>query len=124
MLSASSRYPELNAADHEVKGILIDAFRIEYDVLNIIQHVKRMLTGFQIRAARAGLRITAKELAERAGVSLPTIQRFETVDGVPPSRSSTLLDVKAALEAAGVEFIGTPAQGPGIRLWPHKAHAP
>jgi transcriptional regulator with XRE-family HTH domain len=75
-----------------------------------------MLTGFQIRAARAGLRITAKELAERAGVSLPTIQRFETVDGVPPSRSSTLLDVKAALEAAGIEFTGTPEDAPGIRL--------
>jgi predicted transcriptional regulator len=75
-----------------------------------------MLTGFQIRAARAGLRITAKELARRAGVSLPTIQRFETVDGVPPSRSSTLLDVKAALEAAGIEFTGTPDDGPGIRL--------
>jgi transcriptional regulator with XRE-family HTH domain len=75
-----------------------------------------MLTGFQIRAARAGLRITAKELAERARVSLPTIQRFETVDGVPPSRSSTLLDVKAALETAGIEFIGTPDDSPGIRL--------
>jgi predicted transcriptional regulator len=83
-----------------------------------------MLTGFQIRAARAGLRITAKELAERAGVSLPTIQRFETVDGVPPSRSSTLLDVKATLEAAGIEFIGTAEEGPGIRRWPGKAHSP
>jgi predicted transcriptional regulator len=80
-----------------------------------------MLTGFQIRAARAGLRITAKELAGRAGVSLPTIQRFETVDGVPPSRSSTLLDVKAALEAAGIEFIGTPDDSPGIRMRPQKS---
>ena len=80
-----------------------------------------MLTGFQIRAARAGLRITAKELAERAGVSLPTIQRFEKVDSVPPSRSATLLDVKAALETAGIEFIGTPDDSPGIRLPPSKA---
>jgi hypothetical protein len=63
-------------------------------------------------------------LAERSGVSLPTIHRFEAVDGVPPSRSSTLLDVKAALEAAGIEFIGTAEEGPGIRLWPGKAHAP
>jgi predicted transcriptional regulator len=74
-----------------------------------------MLTGFQIRAARAGLNITARELAERAGVSLPTIQRFEGVDGVPPSRSSKLLDVKAALESAGIEFIGSPADQPGVR---------
>jgi transcriptional regulator with XRE-family HTH domain len=75
-----------------------------------------MLTGFQIRAARAGLRLTAQELAERSGVSLPTIHRFEAVDGVPPSRSSTLLDVKAAFEAAGIEFIGTPNESSGIRL--------
>ncbi len=75
-----------------------------------------MLTGFQIRAARAGLNITAKDLAERSGVSVPTIQRFESVDGVPPSRSSKLLDVRAALEGAGIEFIGTPEDRPGIRM--------
>ena len=38
------------------------------------------------------------------------------MDEVPPSRSSTLLDVKAALEAAGIEFIGSPTDRPGIRL--------
>ena len=32
-----------------------------------------------------------------------------------PSRSSTLLDVKAALEAAAIEFIGSPADRPGLR---------
>jgi hypothetical protein len=42
--------------------------------------------------------------------------RFEQVDEVPPSHSSTLMQVKKALEAAGVEFIGTPEDGPGIRL--------
>lgn len=75
-----------------------------------------MLTGSQIRAARAALNITARELAERAGVSLPTIQRFEGVDDVPPSRSSTLLDVRAAFEVAGIEFIGTSTDRPGIRV--------
>jgi transcriptional regulator with XRE-family HTH domain len=75
-----------------------------------------MLTGLQIRAARAALNITAKELAERAGISLPTIQRFESVDDVPPSRSSTLIQVQAVLEAAGVEFIGSPNDRPGIRV--------
>ena len=75
-----------------------------------------VLTGFQIRAARAGLKITARELAERSGVSLPTIHRFEAVDGVPPSRSSTLLEVKAALEAAGIAFTGTPTDQPGIQF--------
>ena len=75
-----------------------------------------MLIGGQIRAARALLRLSASELAQRAGVGIQTIKRFEAVDGVPPSRSSTLMDVQAALEAAGIEFIGTPDDGPGIRL--------
>jgi DNA-binding transcriptional regulator YiaG len=124
MLSACPEVSRIDRHCYEVKSILSDAEYIYYDVLSIIPHVKRMLTGFQIRAARAGLRITAKELAERAGVSLPTIQRFEMVDGLPPSRSSTLLDVRAALEAAGIEFVGTPEEGPGIRLWAGKAHPP
>ena len=42
--------------------------------------------------------------------------RFEQVDGIPPSRSSNLLAVKNALEAAGIEFIGTPDDAPGIRV--------
>jgi transcriptional regulator with XRE-family HTH domain len=75
-----------------------------------------MLTGAQIRAARAALGLSALELAERAGVALKTINRFEATDGVPPSRSSTLLDVRRALEAAGIEFIGTPDHNPGIRV--------
>ncbi len=73
------------------------------------------LSGTQIRAARAMLRWTAKEAADRSGLSLPTVQRFEQVDGIPPSRSQTLLDLKRAFEEAGIEFIGTPEQ-PGVVL--------
>jgi DNA-binding transcriptional MerR regulator len=62
------------------------------------------------------LRWSAKEAAEKAGISLPTIQRFEQQDGVPPSRSQTLLDLKRAFEEAGVEFIGTPEDGAGVRM--------
>jgi transcriptional regulator with XRE-family HTH domain len=75
-----------------------------------------MITGTQIRSARNALRLTTEQLAKRAGVTARTIKRFEAVDDIPPSRSSTLLDVKAALEAAGVEFIGSPTDRPGIRL--------
>jgi transcriptional regulator with XRE-family HTH domain len=75
-----------------------------------------MITAAQIRSARAALRWSAAELATRAGVGLQTIKRFEAADGVPPSRSSTLLDVRTALEAAGIEFIGTPDHNPGIRV--------
>jgi hypothetical protein len=36
-------------------------------------------------------------------------------EGIPPSRSSTLADVQATL-AAGIEFIGSPTDRPGIRF--------
>ncbi len=75
-----------------------------------------MITGIQIRAARSSLKWSASQLSEASGVSVPTIQRFEQAEGVPPSRSSTLIEIKKTLEAAGIEFIGTPDDGPGIRL--------
>ena len=75
-----------------------------------------MITGIQIRAARAALRWSAETLAKKADVGIQTIKRFEAGDGVPPSRSATLLQVQATLEAAGIEFIGSLADRPGIRL--------
>jgi hypothetical protein len=52
----------------------------------------------------------------KAGVGIQTIKRFEALDDVPPSRSSTLLDVQATSESAGIEFIGSPTDRRGIRL--------
>lgn len=75
-----------------------------------------MPSASQIRAARALLGISAVELANDAGVTWKTVQRFESAQGVPASRSGTLERVRAALEAAGVEFIGDPVTSPGVRL--------
>jgi transcriptional regulator with XRE-family HTH domain len=74
-----------------------------------------MITGVQIRAARASLRWTIDELAEKSGLGVRTIKRFEAFDGIPPSRTSTLAELKKTFETAGIEFIGTPEDGPGIR---------
>ena len=41
---------------------------------------------------------------------------YESLQGIPQSRTATLLDIKAALEFAGIEFIGTPEDRPGIRV--------
>ena len=41
-----------------------------------------MITAAQMRAARALLGIDQRELAQRSGLSLPTIQRMEASDGV------------------------------------------
>ena len=75
-----------------------------------------MISGIQIRAARGILRWSLKDLAEASGVSLPTVQRIELQDGVPSTKAQTLIDIRNALEAAGVEFIGTPDESPGVRF--------
>jgi len=75
-----------------------------------------MITGMQIRAARAAIRWTAETLAINADVGIQTVKRFESEDGVPASRNGTLGSVQGALEAGGIEFIGSPGHQPGIRL--------
>ncbi len=75
-----------------------------------------MITGIQIRAARGILRWTLKDLAEASGVSLPTVQRIELQDGVPNTKAQTLIDIRDALVKAGIEFIGTPENGPGVKV--------
>ncbi len=77
-----------------------------------------MLTGLQIRAARALLRWSAEKLAEAADVAVTTVRRFELVDGVPSGNVRTIETIRRALEAEGIEFIGTLDDGPGVRLRP------
>ena len=70
-----------------------------------------MLTGAQVRAARTGLRQTVQDLARSAGVSVSTVKRIEACDGVPAASARNLASIKGALEAAGIEFVGTPDDG-------------
>ena len=80
--------------------------------------MKKEATADQLRAARAALGWQIELLANRSGVSVRTIIRYEDTKGVPASRSGNLEKLVAALESAGIEFIGTPDDGPGIRLRP------
>ncbi len=75
-----------------------------------------MITGAQIRVARTALRWTAEDLAVNSGVGTSTIKRIEKSDGLPDSTISTVSKLKRSLESAGIEFIGTPDDGPGIRI--------
>jgi len=75
-----------------------------------------MVTGAQIRIARAALRWTVQELSAKSKVSTSTIKRIEAEDGVPQSTLANLTALQSALEATGIEFIGTPDNGPGIRI--------
>ena len=75
-----------------------------------------MITAEQIRGARAMLRWSAKQLAEQAGLSWPTVQRMESTQGVPSGLSKNLELVQRALEGAGIIFIDEDDEGPGVRL--------
>lgn len=74
-----------------------------------------MITSGQIRAARALLKWSGKHLAEVSGVGFSTLMRLESADGIPSSHVKTLEALKRTFEAAGVEFIGRPEQGAGVR---------
>jgi hypothetical protein len=69
-----------------------------------------------MRAARALLRWSAADLSERSSVGTATIQRMEVMDGVPAGNVKTLVAIQQALEDAGIEFIGSSDDGPGVRL--------
>lgn len=79
-----------------------------------------MMTAAQLRASRALLGMDQKTLAERAGVSVPTIQRMEASDGNVRGNVDSLTRVVEALRDAGVELIGEGARsesgGRGVRL--------
>lgn len=76
-----------------------------------------MITGMQVRAAKALLNWSGNELAAKAGVGLSTIRRIEACDGLLESASIKVIQsIQGALESAGVEFIGSPDDRPGVRL--------
>ncbi|MDJ0391356.1 helix-turn-helix transcriptional regulator [Roseomonas sp. E05] len=74
-----------------------------------------MISAKQIKAARVFLDWEQRDLAERSGLSLPTIQRMEKL-GLERSSVANAQKVQAALEAAGVEFIPENGGGAGVRL--------
>ena len=73
-------------------------------------------SGEQIRAARALLGMSSKELADASGIGWATIRRFEQMEGIPRTRSGTLYRLVSTLETFGVEFLGDPIESPGVRL--------
>ncbi len=79
-----------------------------------------MITAAQLRAARALVGIDQRELAEIAGLSVPTIQRMEASDGVIRGNVDSLMKLIAALETKGIVLINEGAAssegGRGIRL--------
>jgi transcriptional regulator with XRE-family HTH domain len=79
-----------------------------------------MITAAQMRAARALAGVDQRELAQRSGLSLPTIQRMEASDDVIRGNVDSLMKLIAALDGCGIELIGegipSPTGGRGVRL--------
>lgn len=74
-----------------------------------------MTSPAQIRAARALLGWSQSDLAEAAGVSVPTVQRSEGKTTIKAADESVEAIVDA-LESEGVQFIPENGGGPGVRL--------
>lgn len=73
------------------------------------------ITPAQCRAARGLIDWTQDELADRANVSRGTVRGFEA--GRHMLRRASAVEIRAALEAAGVEFLDAgPDHGAGVRL--------
>ena len=79
-----------------------------------------MITGPQIRAARALLGIDQRELARLSGLSTQTIQRMEACQGSVRVVVDSLEKVMTAISVAGVELIAedvpSVGAGRGVRL--------
>ncbi len=80
-----------------------------------------LLTGLQIRMARAALGWSAHDLAAKTGLSYGAIQKAESAENeIPSMLARNLTAIKAVLEKGGVRFIDagnySGEGGPGVRL--------
>lgn len=76
----------------------------------------KSLTSAQIRAARALLKWSAADLAERSSIGVATIRRAEMSDFQTSMTTANDLAVRRTLENAGVQFIDENGGGAGVRL--------
>jgi len=78
-----------------------------------------MLIAAQIRAARALLDWSQRQLAEKSKLSVPTIKRMEGAMGPERSTEANVEAVRRALEGAGIVFLDAKQNkdgGSGVRL--------
>ena len=68
----------------------------------------------QLKAARALLNWNQQALADASDTNVQTVKRIEGADGPIRGQHGTIMRIQAAMEAAGVEFLGEGA--PGVRL--------
>ena len=74
--------------------------------------MKPPITGAQLRAARAMLNWSVRNLSTRCGVSQSAIARAEKVDGTLSMQSRNIDAITSTLEQCGIVFL----EGNGLRL--------
>jgi ribosome-binding protein aMBF1 (putative translation factor) len=84
--------------------------------VNMPSYDKYQITGAQIRAARALVRLSADDLAARSKIGVATIRRAEAYDGATTMTAANAEAIRKALESVGVEFIPENGGGAGVRL--------
>ena len=75
----------------------------------------------QLRGARALLGWSQTQLAERAGLPLPTVKRVEAERG-PRVSESARYALQRGPRVRGIEFIDENGGGPGVRLRKRQRH--
>ena len=73
---------------------------------------KSPISGAQMRAARALLKWSVRELSDQCRLSQSAITRSEHVNGTPPMRVRNLNRIRRVFEKHGIEFLGLD----GVRL--------
>ena len=105
---------------NEILSPMTYATRSIAEEVDIADLLRRMITGRQIRMARAALGWSVADLARRSGVSTSAIQRAEAAGGMPTMKSTNLFKLQRALEIGGerggIQFIDADNGGEGIRL--------
>jgi len=92
-------------------------------LLNLQRKVARMamrrlptfkppLSGAQLRAARALLRWSVRELSDQCSISPSAIARSERVNGTPSMKVQNLKTIRRVFEEHGIEFL----ELDGVRL--------
>ena len=110
---------QLLAIEAESGNELIEVLLIQFSPpvnRNSINWRAKLITTRQVKAARVLLGWTQADLANRSGISEPTVARLESIDGRLGGRAGTADKIRAALETAGIEFIDENGGGPGVRL--------
>ena len=75
-----------------------------------------MISSRQIKAARMLLGWKGQDLADKSGVGITTLRRYEAQDGIPSANKFVINAIKASLEEEGIVFSGDPVKSPGVSL--------